>query len=97
MQETLNLSPLCAALLDAWGRNNTSQMGEIAAELRMMSTLCAGNAGDSERLELLEGIALELQRSAALEKTADADPYVRLLLHLAHPNGIENSFAHGSN
>jgi len=67
-------------------------MGEIAVEAQLMSTFYAANPAESERLEVLGGIALELLRSSTLAHAENLDPYVRLLLHLARPDLIETVF-----
>jgi hypothetical protein len=95
MQESRNFSQVCAsALLDAYCRNDGPQMSEIAADVRMMGKVCTTNTAESERLELLSGIAVELHRSSSAGETNDLDAYVRLLLHLAHPEWIESCFGH---
>ena len=95
MQESLNLSQVCAsALLDAYCRNDEPRMSRIAAEVNTMRAYYAANPAESERLELLGGIAQELYRSSSLARTDDVNPYVRLLLHLAHPDGVGNNLSH---
>lgn len=93
MTESFNLSRVCAtALLDAYCKNDAPQMSEIAVEAQLMSTFYATNPAESERLEVLGGIALELLRSSSLAYGENLDPYVRLLLHLARPDLIETVF-----
>jgi hypothetical protein len=95
MHESSDLSRVCAsALLDAYCRNDAPKMSEIAAEVGRIGAFYTSNFAESERLELLGGIALELQRSSSLGKTQHLDPYVKLLLHLAHPEWVESCFAH---
>jgi hypothetical protein len=95
MPESFNLSQACAsALLDAYCRNDAPQMNEIAADAHIMGRFYATNAAESERLELLCGIAFELHRSASLGKHQDPDPYVKLLLHLAYPDWSGSGLAH---
>jgi hypothetical protein len=96
MQEAFQLSRVCAtALLDAYCKNDAPQMSEIAVEAQLMSTFYATNAAESERLEVLGGIAVELLRSSTPEHADNnLDPYVRLLLHLARPDLIETVFDH---
>jgi hypothetical protein len=95
MPESLTYSQACAsALLDAYCRNDESQMSKIAAEARMMGTCHAIEPLESERLELLGGIAIELHGASSHGDTGHLDPFVRLLLHLAHPEWLETCFAH---
>ena len=95
LTESFNLSRVCAtALLDAYCKNDTPQMSEIAVEAQLMSTFYSTNPAESERLEVLGGIAVELLRSASPERTENLDPYVRLLLHLARPDLIDTVFEH---
>jgi hypothetical protein len=97
MHESFNPSQVCAsALLDAYSRNDAPQMSEIAADARIMGMFYATSSSESERLELLGGIALEMHRSASLGKAQDLDPYVKLLLNLAYPDWAGSSFAHGN-
>ena len=95
MHESSNFSRVCAsALLDAYCSNDAPRMSEIADEVRTMGTLYASNFAESERLELLGGIAVELHRSFSLGKPQDVDPYIKLLMNLAHPEWLETCFAH---
>jgi hypothetical protein len=95
MQESSDLSRACAnALLDAYCRNDVPKLSEIAAEVDRIGAFCTSNFAESERLELVGGIALELERSATLGKAQHVDPYIKLLLHLAHPEWAESCFAH---
>ena len=107
MLDSPDLSALCAsAILDAYcgrdvcgeldaeGENHSLRMNEIASEIRTMSAFYSTNAAESERLELLDAIARELDRSWSRGQTQNLDPYVKLLVHLAHPEGVEGSFAH---
>jgi hypothetical protein len=95
MPESSDLSRVCAsALLDAYFRNDAPQISEIAAEMGTIGAFNKSNFAESERLDLLGGIALELHRSSSLGKTQHLDPYIKLLLHLAHPDRIESCFAH---
>ncbi len=93
MQESSGLSQVCAsALLDAYCTNDALQMSAIADEARLIGTFYTTSSIESERLELLGGIALELHRSFSCGKTQDLDAYVKLLLHLAHPEWSEGGF-----
>jgi hypothetical protein len=96
MQESSDLSRACAnALLDAYCRSDVPKMSEIAAEVDRMGAFCTANFAETERLELVGGIALELHRSASLGKAQHhVDPYIKLLLHLAHPEWTDSCFAH---
>jgi len=95
MHESSELSRFCAAaLLEAYCRNDTRQIGEIAAEVRTIGASYSSNFAESERLELLGGIALEMHRASSLSRAQHLNPYVRLLLHLAHPEWVESCFAH---
>ena len=95
MQESFNLSQTCAAaFLDAYCRNDEPQMNRIATEVHTMRAFYAANPAESERLELLGGIAVELHRSTTLANADNVDPYVRLLLHLANPDWFGNNLTH---
>jgi hypothetical protein len=95
MHESSDLSRVCAsALLDAYCRNDVPKLSEIAAEVGTIGAFYTSNFAESERLELLGGIAIEMHRSASLGKAQHMDPYVKLLLHLAHPEWAESCFAH---
>ena len=59
-----------------------------------MCELYAAGFAESERLDLLAGIARELHRSSSLGKSGDVDPYVRLLVHLSNPDWNESGLAH---
>lgn len=86
MQNSNNVDTRCAsALLDAWCRNDSAQMRELAAAATTgMERFYASNPAESERMELIGAIATELHRTSAQEKRQDADPYVRLLLRLVN-------------
>ncbi len=88
MQDSVNVDRQCAsALLDAWCRNDAVRMSELADRANIgMKTLFATNPAESERLELLSAIAVELHKACALSKRAAADPYVRLLIRMALPD-----------
>ncbi len=89
------ISRICARdLLDAYGRNDTDRMKEIASEVSALGAYYASNFAESERLELLGGIAHEIFRSSSVGKTEDVTPYLRLLSHLSSPNWGESGFAH---
>lgn len=89
------ISRTCArALLEAYGRNDTHRMKEIAAEVSTLGTYYASNFAESERLELLGGIAHEIYRSSAVGKTQELVPYLRLLMHLSTPDWSECGFRH---
>jgi hypothetical protein len=95
MHESSDRSRVCAsALLDAYCRNDARQIAEIAAEVLTIGALDSSDFAESERLELLRGIAVEVHRASSLSRTRHLDPYVKLLLHLAHPEWIESCFAH---
>ena len=95
MHKSFNPSQAWAsALLDALYRNDAPQVREIAAGACSMGTVCVANPAESERLDLLGGIALELHRSLSGETTRNLEPYVRLLEHLAQPDRIEYEPAH---
>ena len=80
-----------AALLDAYIRNDDAKVRAIGAEAHLKCTFSADDPAESERLELISGIAFELQRSAGRgDKTGH--PYINLLLHLVHTNWIESGF-----
>ena len=83
-----------SALLDAYRRNDEPAVNEIGAEVRMMCIRYGDNSAESERLELLGVIALELYRSDSRRNKRDLDMYVGLLVHLAHPDCIGSLLAH---
>lgn len=95
MRQSPDLSRICAcALLDAWGRNDTGRMKEIASEVSTMSPFYAADYAESERLELLAGVAREMWRSSLRDGTHDLDPYLRLLSHLSNPAWNESGCSH---
>lgn len=87
MQDFVNVDKQCAsALLEAWRRNDSALMSEFAALANLgINEFHATDSADAERLELLGAIAVELQRASSLSRKEEADPYVRLLIHLARP------------
>jgi hypothetical protein len=96
MHESSDFSRVCAsALLDAYYSNDAPRMSEIAEEVSTMGTFYASNFAESERLELVGGIAAELHGSSSLSKPHHVDPYIKLLMNLAHPEWLETCFAHG--
>ncbi len=90
MKDSVNVDEQCAkALLDAWRSNDSALMGELAALARLgMKEFYVTDPAESERLELLGAIAIELHRASSIERKHEADPYVRLLLHLVNPSGM---------
>jgi hypothetical protein len=97
MQDSITISRQCAsALLDAWCRSDAVQMGALAAHAECMKSFYVTDPAESERLELLGGIAIELHRACSLAKTDNLDPYIRLLLGLADPEPVEWRFAHSN-
>ena len=95
MHESSDFSRVCAsALLDAYCSNDAPRMSEIAAEVGTIGASYTSNFAESERLELLGGIAVELHRSSSLGKSQHVDPYIKLLMNLAHPEWLETCFAH---
>jgi len=89
------ISRICArALLDAYGTNDTHRMKEIASEVSTLSTYYASNFAESERLELLGGIADEIYRSSMIGKTRELDPYIKLLLHLSDSDWSGSGLTH---
>jgi hypothetical protein len=95
MHESSDLSRVfSSALLDAYCRNDAPKMSEIAAEVNTISAFYASNFAESERLELLGGVALALHRSSSPGKNRHTDTYIKLLLRLAHPELAESCFAH---
>jgi hypothetical protein len=93
MPDSLHKSRGCAtALLDAYCKDDAPQMSRIAVEAQAMSTRHSSDARESECLEVLGGIAAELLRANPGSDAADIDPYVSLLLHLAHPDLIDSVF-----
>ena len=88
MQDFVNVDKQCAsALLDAWRRNDSALMSEFAALANLgINEFHGTDTGDAERLELLGAIAVELHRASSLSRKQEADPYVRLLVHLARPD-----------
>jgi hypothetical protein len=97
MQDSLTVSRQCAsALLDAWCRSDAAQMGELAAHADCMKSFYVTDPAESERLELLGSIAVELHRACSQEKQDNLDPYIRLLLGLADPETVEGRFMHSN-
>lgn len=95
MQNSPFISRICArALLDAYGRNDTHRMKEIASEVGTLGAYYASSFAESERLELLGGIAQEIYRSSSVGKTDELAPYLKLLLHLSNVDWDENGFRH---
>lgn len=96
MRESLNVDKQCAsALLDAWHRDDSALMSEFAALADPGMKEChVTDPAESERLELLGAIAVELHRACSLSKKKEADPYVRLLVHLANPTGAGRRPSH---
>lgn len=87
MRDSVNVDKTCAsALLDAWARNDSDLMGELAALAHQkVNERYVNDPAESERLELLGAIAVELHRACSLEKRQEAAPYVRLLFNLVSP------------
>ena len=88
MQKHLGLSQhRASALLSAYCHDDALQMSAIRTEARRMCEFYAGDPAESERLELLSEIALELQ-SSKTGSSEELDPYIGLLIHLAYPGPI---------
>lgn len=96
MQDFVNVDKQCAnALLEAWRRNDSALMSEFAALANLgINEFHATDPADAERLELLGAIAVELHKASSLSKKEEADPYVRLLIHLAQPDKPRSRHAH---
>jgi hypothetical protein len=71
-------------ILATWDRGD---LAGLAAALNSAECVSAGSSGlsaeEEERLELLEGIARQMQRDMAQGDIAQPDTYRRLLRHLA--------------
>lgn len=93
-----NIEKRCAsALLDAWRRDDSALMSELA-DFASLETreLHVSDPGRSERLELLSAIAVTLRRASLSARKEEADPYVRLLVHLAKPDHPGRGPAHSN-
>lgn len=89
------ISRICArALLDAYSRNDTHRMKEIASEVNTLGAYYASDFAESERLELLGGIAHEIYRSSSVGKIQELAPYLKLLLHLSNSDWGESGLTH---
>lgn len=89
------VSRTCArAFLDAYGSNDTGRMQEIASTVSTLSAYYASNFAESERLELLGGVADEIYRSSSAGRTEEIAPYLRLLWHLSNFDRDESGPAH---
>lgn len=89
------VSRICArVLLDAYGRDDTDRMKEIASEVSTLTAYYASNFAEAERLELLGGIAHEMYRSSSDGKIQETAPYLGLLLHLSNIEWGESGLTH---
>ena len=94
MQNSQPISKQCAsALLEAWCRKDVKLIAELAVNLTS-SGYYATDTAESERLEMLAGIATELERCPAPRSGDGLDPCVRLLFHLAEPDGLRTDPRH---
>jgi hypothetical protein len=93
MRDLVNVSRHCAnALLDAYYRSDSALMRQLADQANLMRGFYVTDPAESERLELLGAIAVEMHRSCSLAGNDGLDPYVRLLINLANPDGVAAHF-----
>ena len=98
MHDSPNVDRKCAsALLDAWRRSDSALMTEVAAMANVgMKEFYLSNPAESERMELLGAIALELSRACSRTDRQKADPYVRLLVRLVNPEAACHRSVHAN-
>lgn len=78
---TCTLSNHATSLLEAWEAGNAQR---IESELSQISRISCGDAADAERMELLEGIGLEMAQMlrGRAQHVGEDDLYRGLLRHL---------------
>ncbi len=83
----MNVSSQANSLLREWERKSLSG---LELELDSLTHANADNPADSERLELLEGIAEQMARmlETAHDSGEEADLYCGLLRHLSEPPAV---------
>lgn len=74
-----------AAIVDAWSANDSERLSHGLTQATMLRHESEGDAGECERIELLQAIAGTIQgagRSGTLNRCA---AYILMLRHLAEP------------
>jgi hypothetical protein len=72
-----------AAILSAWRENNLEQLDRNLADASVLHAEPTTSPYESERLDLLGGIAVEMRRMMASGQIPEAAVYIPLLDHLA--------------
>ena len=82
-------SATCANdILAAWHGHDREQLNRNLDNGVTVDFELNGNSHESERLELLEGIAGQIRASIASDCAQDSIVYLSLLRHLAEPAGV---------
>ena len=86
MPKSPDLSTRCAAaILKAWRQDDLDLLDRKLARAAVVEELLSDDSGESERRELLTGIAREVRRILACGGQQEALVYMPLLENLAHP------------
>jgi hypothetical protein len=82
----LSSSTICAAaILVAWREHNVENLSLNLANATALDIEAAASAGEGERLELLDGIAIQMRGLMAAGQIQEATVFIPLLCHLAAP------------